>query len=45
MYYCQEILAIGIVVLIAIGTFKMVGPIVKYFDEEVFPEKKEERSD
>lgn len=41
----QEIIIIGIAVLIAVGGVKVVGSIIKYFDEEMFPEKKEERSD
>jgi len=39
----QEIIAVGVIVLIAIGAFKAAGPIMRHFDEELFPEKKEER--
>jgi|GEM_PF-4182127 len=41
----QEIIAIGVIILIAIGAFKAAGPIIRYFDEELFPENKEERRD
>lgn len=39
----QEILAVGIVILIAVGALKVIGPIIKYFDEEMFPDLKKER--
>lgn len=41
----QEIIAIGIVIIIAIGAFKVAGSLIKHLDEEMFPDSKKERSD